>query len=352
MSGDYDPVDTRMGPRRRSLLGWLALPSIAFLLGLGAMGYLLAHWDAAARVIGVHAEPLAQAPSTGAVSPPSAASNLPAGTNPAALPPAATANPGDEPERIVIDPEIGRRVAALEARVGQVDNQSRAAVGNADRAEGLLVAFAARRALDRGIQLGFLEALLRQRFGDTQPQAVGMIISGAREPVTLQELQDGLIQVGPQLVGAGPDQSWWNAFRGELGNLITVRREGTPSPEPSERLARATRWLESGEVAPALAEVLRMPGREHGRDWVMKARRFVMARQALDTIETAALLEPRAQPAPAPAGATPSSPSSGSRPPATTRPRPQPAAPAPRPATPRYARLLFRGARHGRRRRG
>ena len=67
----------------------------------------------------------------------------------------------DEPERIVIDPEIARRVAALEQRIGQVDTQSRAAVGNADRAEGLLVAFAARRALDRGVALGFLEALLR-----------------------------------------------------------------------------------------------------------------------------------------------------------------------------------------------
>jgi len=68
---------------------------------------------------------------------------------------------------------------------------------------------------------------------------VGMVITAAREPVTLQELQDGLIQAGPQLIGAGPDQSWWGAFRSELGGLITVRREGTPSPEPSERLARA-----------------------------------------------------------------------------------------------------------------
>src|SRR3546814_3562519 len=33
----------------------------------------------------------------------------------------------------------------------------------------LLIAFAARRALDRGLSLGYLEAQLRLRFGDDQP---------------------------------------------------------------------------------------------------------------------------------------------------------------------------------------
>jgi len=284
MNGDYDPIDTAP---RRSLFRALLAPGLAFLLGLGAMGYLLSNWDAAARVIGVAPAPPAPQPVTVRAVP---------GLVPAARPAAAPTE--DEPERIVIDPEIGRRVAALEARIGQVGTEARAAVGNADRAEGLLVAFAARRALDRGVPLGFLEALLRQRFGESQPQAVGMIITAAREPVTLQELQGGLQQAGPLLTGSGPQQSWWGAFRSELGGLVTVRREGTPSPVPAERLARATRWLESAEVAPALAEVLRMPGRDHARDWVMKARRYVIARQALDAIETAALLEPRAQPGP------------------------------------------------------
>jgi len=295
MNIDDDPMVMRTGPARRPMLSFLLLPGLFFLLGLGAMGWLLSSWDAGARMIGIAPVAEPAAPTELPPSRPQPAAQPKAG--PANAPPAA-----GEPERIVIDPEIGRRVAELERRVGQVDNQSRAAVGNADRAEGLLVAFAARRALDRGVALGFLEALLRQRFGDSQPQAVGMIISAAREPVTLQELQDGLVQVGPLLIGAGPDQSWWGAFRAELGNLVTVRREGTPSPEPTERLQRATRWLESGEVAPALAEILRLPGREHARDWVMRARRYVGARRALDTIETAALLEPRA-PAPAPTAA-------------------------------------------------
>jgi hypothetical protein len=288
MMADYEPVDTSPAPRRR-LLPYLLLPGLFFLLGIAAMGWLLSRWDYGARMIGI-------APDSEAVAvagPPTRPAR------PAARPQPQPATAPNEPERIVIDPEITRRVALLEQRIGQVDTQSREAVGNADRAEGLLVAFAARRALDRGVALGFLEALLRQRFGATQPQAVGTIIAAARQPVTLQELQDGLQQVGPQLTGAGPEQSWWDAFRGELGTLITVRREGTPSTEPDERLRRATRRLEAGQVDVALAEILRLPGREHAREWIMDARRYVAARRALDTVETAALLEPRTGQVPA-----------------------------------------------------
>jgi len=255
MASSHPPADegNAQAPRRR-LLALLVLPALFFLLGLAAMVWILTRWDAAA---------------------PGAAPLL-------------------SSEALIIDPELARRVGALEQRLGQVGSEARNASGDADRAEGLLVAFAARRALDRGVALGFLEALLRQRFGQSQPRAVGMIIAAAREPVTLQELQDGLLEIGPQLTGAGPEQSWWDALQAELGGLITVRRQDTPSPEPAERLRRATRRLEAGQAEVALAEVLRMPGREHGRDWIMKARRYVGARGALDTIETAALLEPRA----------------------------------------------------------
>ncbi len=309
---EYRSVDPSPAPPRRRMLSLLLLPALFFLLGLAAMGWILSQWDYAARMIGVAPEPVAASQSP----PPSAARPEP----PRATPKEPNVSPVQE--TIVIDPEIGRRVNELEHRIAQIDTQSRVAVGNADRAEGLLVAFAARRALDRGVALGFLEALLRQRFGSSQPQAVGTIIAAAREPVTLQELQDGLQQVGPQLIGAGPDQSWWNALKAELGGLITVRREGSPSTEPGERLRRATRRLESGQVDVALAEVLRLPGREHAREWVQDARRYVGARRALDAIETAALLEPRtgvvtpaappsagAQPAPQ----QPSAPAGGAR---------------------------------------
>src|SRR3954470_24179954 len=53
MNGDYDPVDTLAGPPRRSLLRPLLVPGVAFLLGVGAMGYSLVHWEAAARIVGI-----------------------------------------------------------------------------------------------------------------------------------------------------------------------------------------------------------------------------------------------------------------------------------------------------------
>ena len=180
MPAVYDPAPpaTAEEPPRRRWLVWLGVPLLCFVLGLGAMGWLLSRWDAGARVLGIAPE---QPP---VVMPAPEPARSPA---PQQQPTPVVAPSGQTP--IVIDPEIARRVAALEQRLGQVGSEARTASGDADRAEGLLVAFAARRALDRGVSLGFLEALLRQRFGESQPQAVGMIIAAAREPVTCRRFR-------------------------------------------------------------------------------------------------------------------------------------------------------------------
>jgi hypothetical protein len=292
---EYEPAQNVR--TRRSLLSMRLLPLLAFVAGIAAMGWLLVRWGAAAQFLGIAPEPAPAQPQ------PTMVSVEPA---PAPAPGPESLIPPDS-QRLVIVPELVRRVNLMEQRVAQLDFQSRSAAGNADRAEALLVAFAARRALDRGVSLGYLETLLRQRFAATQPQAVGTIIASAQNPVTLEQLQDELVDVAPKLMGGGPDQSWWAAFRTELAGMIIVRKAGTPSPLPAERIRRARRSLESGQVTVALAEVLRLPARNTAGDWVGKARRYIVARQALDTIETAALLEPRApqalRPTPPPAPA-------------------------------------------------
>jgi hypothetical protein len=286
---DYS-AETGVRPRR-SLASLLALPLAAFLLGLAAMGWVLVHWDAPGRWLGLAASAPAAAPAP--------APTVTVAPEPVEAPaPAVTGG-----ERLVIDPETSRRVNQVEARLAQIELQSRTAFGNADRAEALLVSFAARRALDRGVGLGYLEPLLRQRFAGTQPQAVATVLTAAREPVTLEQLRAELQDLAPRLMGGGPDQSWWQAFRTELGGLITVRREKTPSIMPPETLKRAQQALDSGRVDVALIEVLRLPGRVNARDWIVKARRFVSARQALDTLETAALVEAPAPAKPPPAAA-------------------------------------------------
>lgn len=313
---DYDPVTG--AAQRRSVWSWLALPLIAFLLGIAAMGWLLSKWETAAVFLGVADEPALAQP---APQQPEAPLQVQAAPAPAM--------PTDGEARFVIDPETQRRVARLEQRLTEIDSSSRAAVGNADRAEGLLVAFAARRALDRGVALGYIEHLLRQRFGQTQPQAVGMVITAARQPVTLQELQRELEDVGPRLAASGADRSWWQGLKRELGSMITVRRQGTQSTVPSERLRRARTHMTAGEVNFAVVEILRMPGREQARPWIDKARRYVQARSALDSIETAALLDP-VNPPQAPANQAPPAPRPEPRPvPAAQR---QPARPVPAPA--------------------
>jgi hypothetical protein len=265
-------------PTRRSAWAVFVLPLLAFLLGLAAMGWALSRWDTAATYLGISPAPVQPVPAPSA--PTQAPSPLPA------------AAPAGATQTLLIDPETQRRVAQLEERVNQVALQTRAAAGNADRAEGLLVAFAARRALDRGVALGYIEGLLRQRFGETQRAAVATIITAAREPVTLEDLQTGLQAAAPALTGGGESQSWWRALRAEFGSIVTVRKAGTPSTVPDERFRRATQRLESGQVDVALAEVLRLPGRDGAATWIAAARRYVSARQALDTIETAALLDP------------------------------------------------------------
>jgi hypothetical protein len=194
---------------------------------------------------------------------------------------------------------LAARVAELEQRLSRITLQAESASGNASRAEGLLVAFAVRRALDRGLSLGYLDAQLRLRFGDDQPNAVKTIIDTSRDPVTLERLRTELDALAPQLVGRNGDGggSLWTGLRRELSELFVVRAAGTKSPRASERLDRARRYLAAGQADQAIAEVEAMPGAEVASEWLMDARRYHEARRALDLIETAAILEPRDSPA-------------------------------------------------------
>jgi hypothetical protein len=189
---------------------------------------------------------------------------------------------------------LAARVAELEQRLSRITLEAASASGNASRAEGLLVAFAVRRALDRGLSLGYLDAQLRLRFGDDQPNAVKTIIETSRDPVTLEQLRAELDAIAPELVGrSGDNGSLWTGFRRELSELFVVRAAGTQSPRATERLERARRYLAGGMADKAIAEVEAMPGAATANEWLIDARRYHEARRALDLIETAAILEPR-----------------------------------------------------------
>ena len=185
------------------------------------------------------------------------------------------------------------RLAALEQKFAQLDLRAAAASGNVARAEGLLIAFAARRALDRGVPLGYLEDQIKLRFADAQPNAVRTVIESARQPATLIQLTSSLDALSPSLTGAPAKGNAWDKVKFEFSNLFVIRRDTAPSPVPANRIDRARLLLEAGRVDEAVVEVQRLPEAAGANDWIAAARRYGAARQALDLIETTALLDTR-----------------------------------------------------------
>jgi hypothetical protein len=188
---------------------------------------------------------------------------------------------------------LDSRVAAMEQRLTRLDIQSQAAAGNAARAEGLLIAFASRRAIERGAPLGYLADQLRLRFGEARPNAVQTVIDAAQDPVTLDRLVARLEGLAPILNDAPADEDVFTMLGREISSLFIVRREDTPSPLGERRLERARLFLESGRIEAAVQEVRSLPNAVEAEQWIADAERFAAAQRALETLETAAVLDPR-----------------------------------------------------------
>lgn len=254
----------------RTPMNWTARLAWALLLliaGAGLAIWGLSRWDAGARFLGIAPVPAPiVAPQLVAV--------------PAVAAPLATG-------------EI-EKIAALEARLALLERETRTVQGSAGRADALVIAFAARRALERGVALGYLEPLLVERFGANHPAAVATVVTASRQPVTQAELIADFTRMSDILRGSGPDEDWWTGARRELGSLVSIRRNDSPSPRPAARYDRALASLENGEFDAALAETMRLPGatRPEVQGWIARARRLIAARRALDEIESAALVGP------------------------------------------------------------
>lgn len=249
-------------------MGWgarLLIALVLILIGAGAAVWSLARYQPAARFLGV--------------TPPVQPAMVVSKPVPAPPQPAAVATPVDN-----------ARLATLESRVSQVENATQRAEGSAGRADALVVAFAARRAIDRGVALGYLENLLIGRFGQQHQAAVATIITASHQPVKLNELVDQYQMLGTELRRGGPEDSWWTNFKREMGSLVEVHRSTRPAVNAEARYNRALQRLSNGDVDQALAETMRLPGASSAGDWAAKARRYVAAHRALDEVESAALM--------------------------------------------------------------
>ncbi|TCM18909.1 hypothetical protein EDF56_104444 [Novosphingobium sp. PhB165] len=185
------------------------------------------------------------------------------------------------------------RLALVEDRLSRVDFETNAASGNAARAEGLLIAFAARRMIDRGEPLSYVADQLRLRFTNAQPRAVDTVIEFAKNPVTLDELSARLEALSPELSEKQTDQSLWQKARNELANLFTVHRDSSTLLSPTARVDRARLMLTARRIPNAISEVQRLPNAQAADTWIADARRYQDVQDALDLLETTAMLEPR-----------------------------------------------------------
>jgi hypothetical protein len=168
------------------------------------------------------------------------------------------------------------------------------ASGTAARAEGLLVVFATRRAIDSGAALGYLADQLRLRFGASQPQSVQTVLQASQNPVTLQALRSELTAIEPVLLTGSRDETLWATLNREFSELFVLRTSDSPPPAPTQRMLRAQALVESGNMTAAVAEISAMPGASNAaaQGWLARARKYDDVHKALDRLERSALAAP------------------------------------------------------------
>jgi hypothetical protein len=269
----------------------LALILLAFVGGLASMAWVMTHWD------------LGWSPPQSEAAFPADDNAAAAPANEATLPPPAAADRTADPQAaampapVPVTPEVlDARAADLEQRIMRVSVAAQAASGYANRAEAIMVAFAARRALDAGAPLGYLEGQLRVLFSEAQPKAVATIVNAANEPVTVNKLRAGLEDIHVSLDKGPANQGWWASVVHALGSMAEIRHASEPVAEPEQRLAQARRAVEAGQIEDAITQVAALPAQPAIAQWLEQARRYNEAHRALDVIEAAAILEPRTAP--------------------------------------------------------
>jgi len=276
MPGEHDLYTIRQSSSlgRRLLIGILLLVFVGL---IGATSWVL---------IRGHEDAISSAPGEGTGN---SAAALPSPSSPLTAPTAGSAG-------AAIAPEMNARVTDLEQRLTHVSVAAQTASGYANRAEAIMIAFAARRAIDAGEPLDYLADQMRLLFEAAQPKAVNTIINAARDPVTVNKLRAGLDDINVVMEKGDPKEGWWSATTRMLGSLVVIRRQGAPSPEPEQRLARARRAVEAGQIEDAIKDMAALPNQAAVMQWLDQARRYNEAHRALDVIEAAAILEPRTTP--------------------------------------------------------
>lgn len=262
-----DEIAPAPPPRSSSVRGLVIFALVCFAIGIAAMGWLLSEWTPARNLL--LGKPDAATPAISAT--PDVAA-LPSTTTPEIAP-----------------PSTEEHMAKIEEKLAIIDQQADSASTDAARAERMMIAFAARRAIERGTALGYLEGALMRQFGGTDSGAVATVIKAGRAPVTLEQLEEGLDAARPGLVASEDGNSWFSAIWRDVGNIAVIKQEGEDRLSVDQRFDRARRALERDRVDVAVREVQALPGRKSANAWLDKATRYLQARKALDRLEAITL---------------------------------------------------------------
>lgn len=263
-----EDVPAPAAPARSSpVRGLVIFALVCFAVGIVVMGWLLSEWPPARNLL-LGAPPIS-APTTSAV------------------PAAQHAAPPSPSVVTPVTPDA--QMTHIEEQLAIIDQQASSASDDAARTERMMIAFAARRAIERGSPLGYLEGALTRQFGAQDAKAVSTIVKCARAPVTLERLEEGLDAARDTLLSDDRASNWFGRIWNDVGNLATIRHDGEDTSSPDQHFNRARRALERDRVEMAIREVEAMPGKAGVRPWLDSAQRYVQVRRALDRLEAITL---------------------------------------------------------------
>lgn len=262
-------------PRSNSVRGLVIFALVCFAVGIAVMGWLLSEWTPARKMLFGETEVAAPA-------------------LPEAPTEAVAAAPTDPTDTTDLPPSTEAHMAKIEEKLAIIDQQADSASTDAARAERMMIAFAARRALERGTPLGYLEGALMRQFGASDPSAVSVVVKAGRMPVTLEQLEEGLDAARSDLITPSGKTGWFGSLWRDVGNIAVIKQEGEDRLSPDQRFDRAKRALERDRVEIAIREVQAMPGSGRAKNWLEKANRYVQTRKALDRLEAITLAVSRA----------------------------------------------------------
>jgi Mitochondrial inner membrane protein len=125
-------------------------------------------------------------------------------------------------------------------------------------------------------------------------------LQASQTTVTLEALQTELTGIENLLVTGTREETVWATIQREFSELFVLRKSDSPSPAPTQRMLRARAFVESGNIAGAIAEISAMPGAAAPavQNWLARAQSYDRTRKALDTLERSALAAPPIMAAP------------------------------------------------------